>query len=143
MFVRFFFVWFRVSSWMKSFSRLRRAEVSSRSGAEAVAVNPVLLDLVAEDALGRVEQLGGFSAVAARGLECVLDDVALVGCDRLRERQARDRAGAFGGLQGRRQVMAVYDVRVADDHRALNDVLKLADVAGPMIAREHVNGRSR
>src|SRR5215212_945216 len=79
-------------------------------------------------------------SVAARTLQGVLYDVALVGRDRLRERQARNRARPFGGLQRRRQVVAVYDRRVADDDGALDYVLKLAHVAGPVVGREHVDG---
>src|SRR5215207_6499525 len=90
-------------------------KVAHGLSAEAVAVDAVLLHLVADDALGRVEELRGLLAAPARTLQGVLDDVALVRLDRRGERQARHRARAFGRLQARRQVVAVYDGGVADD----------------------------
>src|SRR5690349_19431702 len=70
-------------------------------------VDRVVAHLVVEDALGGVEQSRRLGAIAARRLQRVLDQIALVGGDRVLERDAGDGAGGIGGLQRRRQVMAV------------------------------------
>ena len=61
--------------------------------------------------------------------------------DRVAERLAAGRARALGRLQRRRQVVQVDHLTVADEHRALDDVLQLADVARPVIADERVDRR--
>jgi hypothetical protein len=47
---------------------------------KALAIDSVVLDLVVDDPFRGTEQPSGLSAVAARGLERVLNEVLLVGC---------------------------------------------------------------
>src|SRR5688500_18080578 len=54
-------------------------------GSEAPGIDGVALRRVVEDAFGGVEQPRGFRAVAACGLERVLDEVALEGRHRIRQ----------------------------------------------------------
>ena len=82
-------------------------------------------------------------AVAAGALERVLDQVLLVGRERLLERLARERARDLRRLERRRQVVRVDDVAVAHQHGALDAVLELAHVAGPVVAHQHVDRRGR
>src|SRR5262245_16775928 len=51
------------------------------SGAEALAVDAELSHLVAENSLGRMQEFGGFGAIASRRLERVLNERALVRID--------------------------------------------------------------
>src|SRR3989442_15467398 len=80
---------------------------------KAIAVDAVLLHFVSEDSFGGIEQLRGALAVAAGGLESVLNEVAFIGADRSVERKARDGSGPFGSLQRRWQVVPVNDPGLA------------------------------
>src|SRR6186713_2165328 len=90
---------------MSIFTRTRHECARRVSGAEAVAVDRELADLVADDALGGVQELRGLRTIAASRLEGVLDQRFFVGGHRVGERQIAHRAGRLGRLQGRRQVM--------------------------------------
>src|SRR5437879_1173231 len=69
---------------------------------KTIAVDAVLLYFVSEYSFGGIEQLRGALAVAAGGLERVLNEIAFIGADRSIERKARDGSGSFGSLQRRR-----------------------------------------
>src|SRR4051812_37602510 len=110
-----------------------------RSGLEAVLVDPVLADLVADDPLRGIQEPGRAGAVAARALEGVEDHVLLVGGDGGAEAEAREGARHLRGLEGGREVVAVDHAALADEDRALDAVLELAHVAGPVVAHQHVD----
>src|SRR4029079_5417625 len=90
-----------ISSWFSwRCSRFRqRRRPRPRLRLEAAAVDAVLPHLVAEDALGGVEQARRLRAVAARRLERVEQDVPLERLDVRVEREARQRAAALRRLQ--------------------------------------------
>ena len=118
-----------------------RGKCARRWSPEAARVDPVLADLVVEDPLGGAEQPRGLGAVPARGLQRVQRSGPSRTAATASSSEARGhRAGGLGGLQGGRQVVAVDDAAVADQHRALDDVLQLAHVAGPVVADQHVDG---
>ena len=58
--------------------------------AKAAAVDPVFLDLVADDAFGGVEERGRLPAIPARRLERILKEIALVCGHRLSQRDGRE-----------------------------------------------------
>jgi len=60
------------------------------SGAEAIAVDTVLLYFVSQDTFGRVEQLSRPLAISASCLKRVLNEVALVGANCGIQRKPRD-----------------------------------------------------
>src|SRR5207253_11096703 len=121
--------------------RFRLRILRVRLSPKAIAVDAVLLDLVTEYSFGGIEQLRGALAVAAGGLESVLNEIAFISADRSIERKARDGAGSFGSLQRRRQVMPVNDAGLAHQDGAFHNVLQLAYVARPVITRQHVDRR--
>src|SRR5262249_55647729 len=125
-----------------SFARGKRALDYSKTlttlGLESLGVDAVVPDLVVEDPLRRIEEPCGTCAIAPGRLQRILEQVFLVGGDGVEERDARHSARRLGGLQGRRQVMAVDDLAIAHQDRSLDGVLELADVAGPVIAGQHV-----
>src|SRR2546423_4214712 len=64
------------------FARRATSTVIAAGGStKAVAINAVLLHLVADDALGGVEQFGGAGAVAACCFQHVLNQVLFVSAD--------------------------------------------------------------
>ena len=65
---------------------------------EAARVYPVLLNLVADDSLRRVQQLGRALATSTRSLKRILYQVALVSLNRTGEGKLRHGAGAFRSL---------------------------------------------
>ena len=107
------------------------------------AIDIVFLNLVADYSFGGVKQLRRPLAVAARGLERILNYVAFIGADCGIQRKPADGARSFRRLQGRRQVMAVDDAGLTNQDRALDYILQFANVAGPMVAGEHVDRRRR
>src|SRR6266511_6408324 len=109
---------------------------------EAVAINPILLDLVADDALSGIEQLRCSLTAAARGFQCIHNDVTFKSLNRRFERETRHGTRSFGGLQRRRQVMSVNNVGLTNQHRALDDVFQFTNISGPMITGKHVYRRS-
>ena len=68
---------------------------------KTIAVDAVLLYFVAEYSFGGIEQLRGALAVAAGGLESVLNEIAFISTHRSLERKPRDGPGPFGSLQRR------------------------------------------
>src|SRR6185436_7786492 len=106
---------------------------------EAPGVDAVPAHLVVDDPLGRVEQPGRLGAVPPGGLQRILDQILFIGADGVPERHARDGARRLGGLQRRREVVAVDHLAVAHQHRSLEGVLELADVARPVVAGQHVD----
>src|SRR5712691_4955112 len=120
--------------------RLVAGRARAGLGLEPRAVDVELADLVADDPLGGVEEPGRLGPVAAGGLEGIDDEVLLEAVHRALERDARQRARHLRGLQGRGKMVAVDDTAVADQHRPLDAVLQLADVPGPVVAHEHVDG---
>src|SRR6266498_5145380 len=120
----------------------RRAFIVKIS-AKALAIDAILLHLVAEDALGRAEKFCGASAVAARCLEGILNQILFVSADRRIKRQPRDRAAFGSRLQSRRQVVTMDDLAVADQHGALDAVLQFTYIARPVVSRQHINGWCR
>src|SRR6266705_1105251 len=109
---------------------------------KSIAVDAVLLYFVAEYSFGGIEQLRGALAVAAGGLECVLNEIAFIGADRSFKRKSRDGPGPFGSLQCRWQVVPVNDAGLAHQDGAFHNVLQLAYVARPVITRQHIDRRS-
>src|SRR5262249_40882792 len=121
-------------------SSARTAEAAlGRLRPEALGVDAVLPDFVVDDPLGAVEEPRRLRAVASRGLQRVLNQILFVGGDGVAERDARHRPGGFGRLQRGRQMMAVNHLAVAGQDGALERVLELAHVAGPVVAGEHVD----
>ena len=81
--------------------RFRLRILRVRLSPKAIAVDAVLLDLVTEYSFGGIEQLRGALAVAAGGLESVLNEIAFISTDHSIERKPRDAPGPFGSLQRR------------------------------------------
>ena len=86
--------WFSAMGWSFQIDEIVEAGRSIRRSCRAVqrgcpvialAVDAVFLDLVADDPIGRLEQGGRFHAVATRRLDRVLDEVLLIGLDRVAE----------------------------------------------------------
>src|SRR6266700_3989555 len=75
------------------------------SGAEAIAVNSVFPDFIAQNTFGRVQQLSRPLAISASCLKRILNEVALVGPNCAIERKPRDGARLFGSLERWRKVM--------------------------------------
>src|ERR1044071_232256 len=87
---------------------------------ESPALNPVLADLIAQNALGRIQQLRRAGAIASRSLERILDQIFLVLLDRSREGLPRNCSAGRRCLKARRQMMAMYDLAVTYQHGPLN-----------------------
>src|SRR5262245_62975874 len=102
-----------------------------KSASKTTTIDFVFFHFVAENPFGRVEQPGGARAIASCGLQRVLDQILLEGVDGLIQTHLGYSAGTFGGLQRRRQMVAVNDVALADQRRAFDNVLELAHVARP------------
>ena len=85
----------------------------------------------AEHAAGEAQLSGGKADIAVRVLQRLDDHLVFHRVDLAFEADAEAGAGLAGGLQRRRQVVAVDDVVVGQDHRPLDDVFQLAHVAGP------------
>src|SRR5580765_5630649 len=117
--------------------------LDSRLEAEAPRVDLVLRDLVADDSLGRLEQPRRACPVSSGSLEGVLNELLLVGFDSQGETRPIDCAGPLGRLRRWRQVIAVNDVTLANQRCPLDNVLKLANVARPVIAHQHIDRWSR
>src|SRR5882724_3616539 len=111
------------------------------SGAEAVAVDTVLLYFVSQDTLGRVEQLRRPLAIAASCLQRILNEVTLIGRHGAIERKPRDSARLLGSLQRGWKMMSVNYSRFTNQHRALDDILQLPNITRPVITGQHVYRR--
>ena len=109
----------------------------------ATHIDVVFEDLISKDALGGIEESGGAGAIAASGLEGVLHELFFESGDGLFEAHGDLGIGALGRLEGGREVIAVNDVPFADEGRAFDDIFEFANVPGPMIAHEHIDGRGR
>src|SRR5258705_6500807 len=112
-------------------------------GVEAVAVDSILLNFIADDSFGGVEQFRRPFSATARCFQGINNYVALKRLNRRFEREASDRARTFSSLQRGREVMPVNDVGLANQHCPLNDVFEFPNIAGPVITGKHVNRRSR
>src|SRR5688572_4777355 len=123
--------------------RPQRGLTSMLLSAKTIHIQGVLPHLVVEDALGGAQQPGCFRAVPSRGLERVENEIALVSGNRLAQRKTRKRARSLSGLERWGQMMSMHDCAVADQNRALDDVLELAYVTGPVIGRQHIDGWRR
>src|SRR5438046_7085429 len=97
---------------------------------KTIAVDAVLLYFVVEYSFGGIEQLRGALAVAAGGLQRVLNEIAFISTDRSFGRKSRDGPGRFGGLQCRWQVVPVNDAGLAHQDGAFPYGLELAYVSG-------------
>src|SRR5437868_3087872 len=106
--------------------------------AESRGVDSVASDLVVYYALGGLEELGGLHAISASRFERILDEILFVGIDGFLQRSAHSRARRFGGLESGRQVMAMYDVAVTDQHGPLDGVFQLSNIARPVITHQHI-----
>src|SRR5450830_213959 len=120
-----------------------RSGLRASSGPEAGRLDPVTLEAVAEDALGRLQQARRFRPVSPRDLQAVEEQVLLVRLDRRSERLARERPRDLGGLQRRRKVVGVENAAVTHEDGPLDAVLQLANVPRPVIAHEDVDRRRR
>jgi hypothetical protein len=88
----------------------------------------------------------GAAHVPAGALEHTQDVLALELLHRLAQRRARVLAQARAGLGHRhveRHVLQMDDRAPGEDDGAMQDVLELAHVAGPVVAREHLEGTGR
>src|SRR6185295_14447264 len=110
---------------------------------ESTALDAVLANFVAENALGGVQQLCGTGAIASRRLERILNQVLLVFFDRSRKRLSRNGSACSRRLKARRQVMAVDDLAITYQDCALDAVLEFSNVAGPVVGGQHIYRGSR
>src|SRR2546426_12434883 len=94
----------------------------SGSGAEALAVDSVFPDLVANDTFRRMEQLRRLRAVATGGLQSILDQVAFKCLDGFRKRHLRHRSRALGSLQRGGPLIAMDDLPFTDEHGTLDGI---------------------
>src|SRR5712691_6102088 len=104
-----------------------------------VGVDAVDEDLAIEGLGIDFEERGGLAAVSAdspQGRDDVLPLHPLEAAGGGGRRGRRPAAGHFG-----REILGLDLVTFAEDHRALDRVLKLAHVAGPAVALEHGQGR--
>ena len=117
--------------------------VRSRLGVEAVAVDPILLNFVADDSFGGVEQFGCPFSATARCFQGINNYVALKRLNCRFEGETSDRARTFCCLQRGWEVMPVNNVGLTNQHRPLDDVFQFPNIAGPVITGKHVNRRRR
>src|SRR5207302_9499339 len=108
--------------------------------AEPAGLDAVLAHLVPDDPLRRPQEPRRLGAVAARALQGIENQILLVLPDRVRERRLHRGPRRLRRLQRGRQVVPVHDLAVAGQNGALDGVLQLADVPGPVIAHQHVDG---
>src|SRR4029450_12519925 len=108
------------------------------SSAEALAVDSVFPDLVANDTLRRMEELRRLCPIATSGLQGILDQVAFKRLDGVRERHLRHCSRAFGSLQRGGQMIAMDDLSFTDEHGTLDGIFELAHIARPGIAGQEV-----
>ena len=92
------------------------------SGTEALAVDSVFPDLIANDTLRGMEELRGLRPVATGGLQGILDQVAFKRLDGFRERHLRHRSRALGSLQRGGQMIAMDDLPFTDEHGTLDRI---------------------
>src|SRR5262245_38572551 len=128
--------------------RLRHGRLSSSFRAQpqssihdllVAPADPVLLELVEQRAVADAEELRRVRAVPVHGVERFLDQARLERAPRAAEREIAARAASLAAHRGdevRRQVREAEPVGAREDHRALEDVLELANVAGPVVGHE-------
>src|SRR6476659_5556670 len=133
--------------WMTSSETFAPSGRSSKCG-ESRLINAEAIEPVAQRPEGDAQQLGGGGLVEARGLERLHDGLALDLVQEIVQRQpARaERAVEAHRLLPRRRVLREVQVRHVDGvvaaqrHRALEDVLQLAHVAGEIVAAQREHG---
>src|SRR5262249_54129581 len=106
---------------------------------ESIAIDTVFANFVIDDAFRGAQHARRFRSIAARGLQRIHDDVFLIRSDSFSESERRDSARGLGRLKSGWQVMAVNDIAVANQDGTLHDVFEFANVARPMIGREHID----
>src|SRR5687767_9925028 len=121
--------------------RPQRGLTSMLLSAKSIHVQSVLSHLVVEDAFGGAQQPRCFCPVSARRLESIEYEIALVSGNGFAQGKTRKRARSLRGLQRRGKMMPVDNRAVTDQNGALDDIFELADVAGPVIGRQHIDGR--
>ena len=103
-----------------------------------------VFDAVVDDALGGLEVAGDGGGVAAMFFEGVDKNFAFVAFDHLFEVGAvfgdETGAGFVAGLQGGGKVEAVNDAVGGGENGAFDTVFEFADVAGPVVGHDHVDG---
>ena len=87
-------------------------------------------------------QAGGLGPVSPGCFQGIHQEVFFIGGYGFLERNSCDGSRGFGCLQGRWQVMTVDGRAVTDQNRSLDNVLQFSNITWPMIAVQHVDGRS-
>ena len=112
----------------------RMVEEAEELGANAVIGTRFMTSMLMQ---GAAELLAYGTAVI------VEDEVLLVGGEGVLEGLPGEGPRDLGGLEAGRQVVGMDGPPLAHQHRALDAVLQLADIARPVVAHEQVDGARR